>query len=437
MNGFKSASSFAAVLICSSAALFGQSALAQGQQYEEQAYLERQGRTEQYQRQAQSQNERTIVGTVIKQQDVLLQGNGAEAHRYVTVMDSQGDAILVDLGAPSPDTNLRHGDRIIAVGEVATINGQPVVYATFAGELAAVGRLRAQQQQRQQRQQQQQRQQAPGERVVIGQVVDQRRVKLADMPGAQHHLVKLQNQQGQTIVVNLGAATEEMDIQEGDQLLAVGKSGRINERPVLHARFAGELSQTQIGQQRAQQGQQRGEQQQQFEQQQQAQQERRQLRLRQQRRIQQQREQQGLQAQQGQPSQQQAQQQPQQRQQAQQQAERTVVGEVIDQREVTIADTGATHNLVKLQNQQGQTIVVDLGAATQAMDLQQGDRIIAVGKSARLNNRPVLYAQYAGELQSVGRTDQQQQPGQEQQQGQQQRQQPQQQQGQQGTQQQQ
>lgn len=419
MNGYKFTPAIGALLMCSGAALFGQSALAQGQQYQDQAYLERgeqQRQTQQYRQQAQQQDERTVIGTVISQRDVLLEGHADEPHRFVTVMDAQGDAVLVDLGA-RPQADLAHGDRIIAVGQVATINGQPVVYATYAGELAAVGRLQAQQQAMQQQQQRrgaaQEQQQARGERVIIGEVVDKSRVRLADMPGTSHYLVKLKNPQGETVVVNLGAAVEQMDIQRGDQLLAVGKSARINDRPVLYARFAGELAQTERGQQQAAFGQQ--------------QQQQRQLRLR---------EQQSLQAQQGQQqARRQAQQQGQQQaarqaqQQQPEQAERTVVGQVIDQREVAIAGAEAKHTFVKLRNDQGQTIVVDLGAATQAMDLQQGDRVIAVGKSARVNDLPVLYAQYAGQLETVGRTglEQQQQQGRQfqqqrqQQQGQQQR----------------
>lgn len=437
MNGFKFTPTISAMLICSGAALFGQSALAQGQQYQDQAYLERseqQRRVQQSQRQAQ-QDERTVIGTVISQRDVLLEGHAEEPHHFVTVMDAQGDAVLVDLGARSQQTDLTHGDRIIAVGQVATINGQPVVYATYAGELAEVGRLQSEQQAMQQRQQQQQRgmaqgqQQARGERVIIGEVVDKSRVRLAGMPGGMHYLVKLQNPQGQTVVVDLGAAVEQMDIQRGDQLLAVGKSARINDRPVLYARFAGELAQTERGQEQAQLGQQ--------------QQRQRQLRLREQPSLQAQqrgteqqtRQQAGRQGQQqgqqqaARQAQQQAQQQAgrqaqQQGQQQPEQAERTVVGQVVDQREVAIAGADTKHKFVKLRNDQGHTIVVDLGAATQAMDLQQGDRVIAVGKSARVNDLPVLYAQYAGQLESVGRTglqNQQQQGRQsQQQQGQQQ-----------------
>jgi molybdopterin-binding protein len=452
MKGFKPTSTFAALLFCSSTALLGQSVLAQGQQYQRQTQAQ-QGQTQQLNQQQrqerpqqfrQQADERTVIGTVITQRDVILQGNGTEAHRYVTVMDARGESILVDLGAPKQEMDLSHGDRLIAVGQVATVNGQPVVYATYAGQLADVGRLTAAPQQSRQRQpgtqqgqqQQQQAQQAPGERVVIGEVVDQRRVDLTGVPGGKHHLVKLQNQQGRTLIVNLGAATEEMNIEEGDQLLAVGKSARIDNRPVLYARFAGELSQTERAQQQAQQmpQQQQGQQGQQ-----QAQQERRPLRLRQQRRMEaQEREQQAQQEQQAfqqeqfqqqhraqqQPRQQrQAQQQPRQQQQAGQQqqpeqAERTVVGEVVDQRDITLAD-GATHRLVRLENEQGQAIVVDLGAATREMDLEQGDRLMAVGKSARINDQPVLYAQFAGELQPVGRTEQQQGQQQGQPQGQQ------------------
>lgn len=106
----------------------------------------------------------------------------------------------------------------------------------------------------------------------------------------------------------------------------------------------------------------------------------------------------------------------------QKRGERTVVGKVVDQQEIAIQ--GTQHQLVKLENQQGETIVVDLGAATEEMQLEQGDRLMAVGKSARINDRPVLYAKYAGELNAVGRTKEQgaQQQQEQSQQGQQQQQ---------------
>jgi hypothetical protein len=93
----------------------------------------------------------------------------------------------------------------------------------------------------------------------------------------------------------------------------------------------------------------------------------------------------------------------QQQQKAEQQlGERSVIGKVTDKQQVAIQ--GTQHQLVKLENRQGETIVVDLGAALQEMQVEQGDRLIVIGKSARINERPVLYAQYAGELNPVGKT---------------------------------
>lgn len=84
------------------------------------------------------------------------------------------------------------------------------------------------------------------------------------------------------------------------------------------------------------------------------------------------------------------------------QGERAVLGKVVDQRQIQLKEGEAKHHLVKLENPQGKTIVVDLGAATEEMDLKKGDRLFAVGKSARINERPVIYAKYAGEINSVG-----------------------------------
>lgn len=109
-------------------------------------------------------------------------------------------------------------------------------------------------------------------------------------------------------------------------------------------------------------------------------------------------------AEQTQAKQQQAKQQATQQQTQQELGERSVIGKVMDQQQVSIQ--GTQHQLVKLQNRQGETIVVNLGAAMEEMQLQQGDRLVVIGKSARINERPVIYAQYAGELNPVGKTQQ-------------------------------
>lgn len=82
---------------------------------------------------------------------------------------------------------------------------------------------------------------------------------------------------------------------------------------------------------------------------------------------------------------------------------KVVAGEVIDTRNVELQGTaGDAHQLVQLENAQGQSVVVDLGVETEAIDVQQGDMLVVIGKSARIDDRPVVFAQYAGELQELG-----------------------------------
>lgn len=91
----------------------------------------------------------------------------------------------------------------------------------------------------------------------------------------------------------------------------------------------------------------------------------------------------------------------------QNQGERVVVGKVVEARDIklkTVAGDG--HRLVKIENAEGKRMIVDLGLTESVnemgIDLQQGDMILAVGKSARINQRPVLYAKYVGQLYPVG-----------------------------------
>lgn len=391
------------------------------QQFQQNYQQRREQNQQAGQNQQDQQAESTVVGYVITQQDIPQENGGV--HRVVTLQDNRGETIIVDLGQPTQDMDVQHGDRIIASGPVATINGQPVLFAGFAGELADVGRV----QPRQEQNQQQGELARKGERVVIGEIVDQRNVNLSEPAGASHRMVKLRNRQGETIIVDLGSDVQGVNLETGDRIVAAGKAARINGRPVLYARFAGQLNQMgpvqRGGQQMTQQRQQMQEhmaqqRQQAMERQQQAQafqeQQRQARELQQQQRQfqpqgQQQMPQQQAQEQyrQGQPGQQQFQQgQPgQQQQRAQQQqaqqGERAVFGRVVDQQAVSIAETGETHQLVKLENQQGETIVVDLGEANQAMNVEPGDQLFAVGKNARINERPVLYARYAGELRTL------------------------------------
>ena len=81
-----------------------------------------------------------------------------------------------------------------------------------------------------------------------------------------------------------------------------------------------------------------------------------------------------------------------------------VVGKVTDARNVTLAGTaGDKHRLIKVQPKGGQEVVVDIGVPQSGSELNfsKGDRIIAMGKPARINGRPVLFAANVAEMQRV------------------------------------
>jgi hypothetical protein len=83
---------------------------------------------------------------------------------------------------------------------------------------------------------------------------------------------------------------------------------------------------------------------------------------------------------------------------------RAVIGEVVDTREVQLKGVGAKHRLVKIKNKEGKNLIVDVGDATRtpAGRFKKGSKIVAVGKEARINDKPVLYAKYVGDLREAG-----------------------------------
>jgi hypothetical protein len=83
-----------------------------------------------------------------------------------------------------------------------------------------------------------------------------------------------------------------------------------------------------------------------------------------------------------------------------------IVGTVTDARNVKLASTaGDQHRLLKVKPKDGEEIIVDLGVpdSSSPTNFSKGDRIVAVGKPARINDRPVVFAASVGEMQKVGR----------------------------------
>lgn len=88
-------------------------------------------------------------------------------------------------------------------------------------------------------------------------------------------------------------------------------------------------------------------------------------------------------------------------------ANRFVVGSLIDTRRVPIDGGDGYHRLLKLESENGRQIIVDIGAAPppSAFGFRQGDLLVAMGKSARINGHPVLYAYYVGGLYELSEDD--------------------------------
>lgn len=84
-----------------------------------------------------------------------------------------------------------------------------------------------------------------------------------------------------------------------------------------------------------------------------------------------------------------------------------VAGRITDARDVKLAETaGDEHRLFKVKPERGQEIIVDIGVPRGELSqasFTTGDRIVAIGKPARINGKPVLFAAHVAEMQRVGR----------------------------------
>ncbi len=87
---------------------------------------------------------------------------------------------------------------------------------------------------------------------------------------------------------------------------------------------------------------------------------------------------------------------------------RVVIGRVTDTRQVKIEGATEPHQMLKLENDAGQTLIVDLGSTAKhpkaAAAFDKGDRIVVIGRNARIGGEPVLFARYAGPIYQFGRT---------------------------------
>jgi molybdopterin-binding protein len=88
---------------------------------------------------------------------------------------------------------------------------------------------------------------------------------------------------------------------------------------------------------------------------------------------------------------------------------RIVVGKVVEMRDIALKSGSGSdstkHHIVVLESTKGKRVMVNTGLTERApkdLKLSKGDRVVAIGKSARINGKPILVAQSIGELQPAG-----------------------------------
>jgi hypothetical protein len=81
-----------------------------------------------------------------------------------------------------------------------------------------------------------------GRVLVRGTVQDVRDVTLKGVPD-KHRLIKIATPEGRHVIADLGTGKgfQDLNLQQGDRVVLLGEAARINDRPVVKARFAAEL----------------------------------------------------------------------------------------------------------------------------------------------------------------------------------------------------
>lgn len=90
----------------------------------------------------------------------------------------------------------------------------------------------------------QQSQFMPPHRMVIGTVIDIRGVQIKGPMGDKHRLLKV-SVDDNTVIIDLGpmkkGAFQDLGINPGNRIWVLGSSARINGKPVIYARYVGEV----------------------------------------------------------------------------------------------------------------------------------------------------------------------------------------------------
>lgn len=82
----------------------------------------------------------------------------------------------------------------------------------------------------------------------------------------------------------------------------------------------------------------------------------------------------------------------------------SLIGRVTATTDLAMTDApGDLHALVRLDVGNNAVAVVDLGAyGVETFDADEGERLVVLGRSARINGLPVVFAQYAAPLEQTG-----------------------------------
>ncbi len=164
----------------------------------------------------------SLTGKVEKTRELTVRGN---ERRVATIKTQRGDRILVDLGpAGEFDENLRNGDQITVRGPMVKSSKNKLVVLARSlerdGEKIALGRRGTMHSDATQK-------------TIRGEVTSTRKTTVR---GKQRQLAKVETDQGQTVVVDLGPPTAlGIDLAEGDQLVAHGALVKAGNQTVLIA----------------------------------------------------------------------------------------------------------------------------------------------------------------------------------------------------------
>lgn len=323
----------------------------------EQDQDEQQAQQRQDRQRMQLASTRSVRGTIRRIKQVSLPD---AKHHVVQISAGRGNTVVADLGSADQNLDLKLGERVQLKGVATRSGNRRVLLATELtqnGDTTQLDRSRGR---------------------FEGEITSTRRVNVR----GQEHLLAIVESNGRRRAVDLGPSRslQKFDLNVGDRITVSGPPVKANDRVIVFAqqisqngerRRINRGSQQMAQQERHQRDRQRGQQaqnRQRFEREMAARNRRQERQRGQQRayRPEQDRE--------------------------QQQRLRRVRGEIVGLRTATVR--GQDRQIARIENPQGNTLIVDLGPARSfRADLNRGDQITAFGRIARTpGDRPVMLA---------------------------------------------